>query len=272
MTQPRIGACITLPHFNGLRDWLFDQDRPIEMQDFVQPDVIMNETTELVAQWQTALKGHTGPRGIHGPFYGLDVSNPDPEIRAVVQKRLIKGVEIAAALQADLMVVHSPFNFWHVLNYANYEFLRPALMEASIDCLTPVLASAQTHGVTLALENIDDTNPADRADLADQINHPLLRLSVDTGHADLAHGNYGAPPVVDALSHAGDRLAHVHLQDVDGYADRHWHPGDGRIPWRPVIECLEQHPGDPRLLLEIRSRMERIPQTAAWLEGFFTPA
>jgi sugar phosphate isomerase/epimerase len=268
MPLPTIGACVTLNAFDTLRDWALSQNRPLEIQDFVHADVISGDTADLIAKWQLALKGHDGQRGIHGPFFGLDLSNPDAEIRAIVQKRLIKGIEIAAALQADLMVVHSPFNYWHVLNYANYDFLRPALMEACVDCLSPVLASAQTHGVTLALENIDDTNPADRADLADMIDHPRLRLSVDTGHADLAHANYGAPPVIDVLGSAGARLAHVHLQDVDGHADRHWHPGDGRIAWRPVMECLEQHAGAPRLLLEVRDRMDRVPETAAWLERF----
>lgn len=266
MTRMIIGAAIVLKHFDILRDWIFDQNRPLEMQDFVAPDVIAGDTADLVAAWKSQLDGHKGPRGIHGPFFGLDLSNPDRDIRSIIQKRLIKGIEIAASLDADLMVVHSPFNYWHVLNYTNYAHLRPALMEACADCLAPALAAAQTHGVTLALENIDDTNPADRAELADMIDHPRLRLSVDTGHADLAHSKYGAPPVVDVLAQAGARLAHVHLQDVDGHADRHWHPGDGRISWRPVIEQLHQSKGDPRIVLEVRYDMHRHAQTAAWLE------
>lgn len=271
MPLPTIGACVTVTTMPSLRDWAFAGNRPLEIQDFVQADVIAGDPSALIATWQGLLAGHGGPRGIHGPFFGLDLSNPDAEIRAIVRKRLIKGVEIAAALQADLMVVHSPFNFWHRLNYTNYAFLRPALMAACCDCLAPVLDSARTHGVTIALENIDDTDPADRADLADMMDHPCLRLSVDTGHADLAHANYGAPPVVDVLVEADKRLAHVHLQDVDGHADRHWHPGDGRIAWRPVIDCLQQHVGQPRLLLEVRNRPDRIPETAAWLERLGDP-
>lgn len=267
MTKPTIGAAIVLRHFDILRDWLFEQDRPVEIQDFVSPEVIAADTSELVAVWKTQLNGHKGPRGIHGPFFGLDLSNPDTEIRRIIQTRLIKGVEIAASLDADLMVVHSPFNYWHALNYTNYTHLRPALMEACADCLVPVLSAAQTHGVTLVLENIDDTNPSDRADLADMINHPRLRLSVDTGHAELAHCNYGAPPVVDTLVQAGARLAHVHLQDVDGHADRHWHPGNGRICWRPVMQQIHHSIGAPRVVLEVRDNMHQLAQTAVWLEN-----
>lgn len=267
MPLPPLGAAVQLRHMDTLRDWLFDAGRPLEIQEFVTPEVISGDTSELVADWQKLLADHKGARGIHGPFFGLDLSNPDAAIRAIVQERLIKGVEIAAALNADMMVIHSPFNFWHVLNYTNYATLRDTLMQASADCLSPVLARAQAEGVTIVLENIDDTSTADRADLADMLDHPRFRLSVDTGHADLAHNNYGAPPVVDFLAHAGNRLAHVHLQDVDGHADRHWHPGDGRINWHPVMDLLAACDPAPRLILEVRNNLHRLPQTAAMLEG-----
>lgn len=267
MPLPSIGAAIKIGDLPVLRDWLFQADRPIEIQDFVGADVIAGDTSDLVARYKTALDGHTGPRGIHGPFFGLDLSNPDRDIRAVVQKRLIAGIEIAAALDADMMVVHSPFTFWHVLNYTNYSFMRETVMEDCVACLTPVLARAAAEGVLLVLENIDDTAPADRADLVARLSHPQFKLSVDTGHADLAHGNYGAPPVVDVIAHAGDMLAHVHLQDVDGHADRHWHPGDGRINWRPVMQKLAASDKPPRLLLEVRHNTADMPKTADWLSG-----
>ncbi|MFP4303816.1 MAG: sugar phosphate isomerase/epimerase family protein [Rhodosalinus sp.] len=262
MPLPTIGAAVRLGDFDGLQDWIVAADRPIEIQDFVGADVIAGDVSELVAAWRARLEGHRGPRGIHGPFFGLDLSNPDREIRAIIRARLSKGVEIAARLGADLMVVHSPFNFWHRLNYTNYSFLRTGLMEACADCLAPVLDRAATEGVTLVLENIDDTDPADRGDLVARIGHANLKLSVDTGHADLAHANYGAPPVIDVLAAAGSALAHVHLQDVDGHADRHWHPGDGRINWRPVMEHLAAPEHPARLILEVRANLHRLPETA----------
>lgn len=267
MSLPVIGAAVPLREMDALRPWLFEADRPIEIQDFVGPDVIAGDVSALVADWKKALDGHKGPRGIHGPFFGLDLSNPDEDIRAVIQKRLITGVDIAARLGADVMVVHSPFNFWHTLNYTNYRYLREALMDACAACMMPVLARAADEGVTVVLENIDDTAPADRRDLVQRLDHPRFRLSIDTGHADLAHSNYGAPPVVDFLAHAGDLLAHVHLQDVDGHADRHWHPGDGRIAWRPVMTHLAAMAAPARLILEVRHNLHRLPATAAMLEG-----
>lgn len=267
MELPRLGVATRYPTLEMLRDWIFDHDRTIEIQDFVFPDVIAGDTAPMVETYRKALDGHAGLRGIHGPFFGLDLSNPDREIREIIQRRFLKSLEIAEALGATQMVIHSPFNFWHTLNYMNYPDIRRSLFDASADCLQPVLERASETGCTLVLENIDDTAPADRFDLAAEIDHPNLKLSIDTGHAELAHQNYGAPPLVDFIAAAEGRLDHVHLQDVDGHADRHWHPGEGCILWAPVFAALRAVESKPRLVLEVRSDLERLPQSVARLEA-----
>lgn len=267
MTLPVLGVALAHPRFAPLRDWIFGADRAIEIQDFVAPDVIGGDCDALIEAWRAALQGHRGLRGIHGPFFGLDISAPDPEIRAVVQRRLIRGIEIAEALGGTHMVVHSPFTYWHTLNYRNYSTLRDSIFGAAVECLAPVLARAADAGCTVMLENIDDTDPADRTDLVAAIDHPNLMVSLDTGHAELAHGRYGAPPVVDFIAASAGRLGHVHLQDADGFADRHWHPGEGRIPWAPVFEALAACQTAPRLILEVNRGTERLPATVAALQA-----
>ncbi|MFC2969502.1 sugar phosphate isomerase/epimerase family protein [Acidimangrovimonas pyrenivorans] len=267
MPLPLLGTAIRRPDLDTLRDWIFDAGRAIEIQDFVMPEVIAGDTSELVADYRTALEGHEGPRGIHGPFFGLDLANPDAEIRAVIQRRLLKGLEIAEALGATHMVVHSPFTYWHVLNRDNYAALHGQMLDAIAACLAPVLTRADAVGCTLMLENIDDTDPAHRIEAIRRIGHPRLKASLDTGHAELAHGRYNAPPVVDFIARAGDALGHVHLQDADGHADRHWHPGEGRVPWAAVFTALDRLPARPRLILEVRDRPERLPETVRRLEA-----
>ncbi|KFE34211.1 sugar phosphate isomerase/epimerase family protein [Thioclava atlantica] len=267
MTLPLLGAAIRRHDLDILRDWIFEPGRAIEIQDFVFPEVIAGDPGDLIASYKVALEGHRGRRGIHGPFFGLDLSNPDREIRAVVRKRLLKGLEIVEALGGSHMVVHSPFTYWHVLNRDNYPTVHDQMVEAMADCLDPVLARAEDTGCTLMLENIDDTDPSARVEAVARIDHPNLMVSIDTGHAELAHGRYGAPPVVDFIAQAGVRLGHVHLQDADGYADRHWHPGEGRILWPAVFAQIAQLPKMPRLILEVRNRLERLPATVRALEA-----
>lgn len=267
MDLPYLGTALTFDALEGLKDWIFEADRAIEIQDFVFPDVITGDTGALVERYRAALDGHKGERGIHGPFFGLDISNPDAEICSIVQKRFLKGLEIAEGLGATHMVIHSPFTYWHVLNAANYPKIRSDMFAASAECLAPVLERAKEIGCVLMLENIDDTDPATRVDLVAEIDHPALKVSIDTGHAELAFGRYNAPPVVDFIAAAGNWLGHVHLQDADGYADRHWHPGEGNIPWAPVFAALSRLDARPRLILEVRDRHHLLPQTVKRLEA-----
>lgn len=57
------------------RDWLFDDAREIEFQDFMTLASLTTELDDRVAAAQAALDGHSGLRGIHGPFEGLDIDN-----------------------------------------------------------------------------------------------------------------------------------------------------------------------------------------------------
>ena len=64
---------------------------------------------------------------------------------------------------------------------------------------------------------------------------------------------------------AGDALAHVHLQDTDGYADRHWPPGEGNLSWRAIFRALGRLASRPRLIIEVRDQTN-IRAGAAYLE------
>ena len=267
MTLPLLGTAVTLNTFPAIKDWVCGPGRAIEIQDFCAIGVLERDPSDMIAAWKPLLDGHTGPRGIHGPFFGLDIATHDTEVRGIVQKRMLHALDVATALGADLMVIHSPFNHWHQLNRMNYPDVYPSLMDCSAACLAPVLARAADTGCTLVLENCDDTDPFARVDLVRRVDHPNLKVSLDTGHADICHGRYDAPHVVDYIAAAAGSLGHVHLQDVDGYADRHWHPGDGRIAWTPVFAAIRALAQTPRLTLEVRRDPHRLPATVARLEA-----
>ncbi len=74
--------------------------------------------------------------------------------------------------------------------------------------------------------------------LAKSFDSPFVMVSIDTGHANYAHGSTDGPPVDYFVHAAGNLLAHVHLQDTDGHADRHWKPGEGNISWVEVFRAL----------------------------------
>jgi sugar phosphate isomerase/epimerase len=263
---PMIGAALGLDALQRHRDWLLAGQRDVELQCFHDAAVLDGDIAPVVARARALLDGHEGRLGIHGPFWGFRLDSHDPEIRAVVQRRLLQGLAAAQAVGATQMVVHSPVTTWdHNGHHAN-PAERARQFARVHETLRPVVARAADAGIVLVIENIEDKDPHARVELARSFGSDAVGVSLDTGHAHYAHMSTGAPPV-DAYVHAaGDLLAHVHVQDNDGFADRHWHPGEGSIHWRAVFAALARLPQAPRLVLEVKDQ-EGLMAGARYLEG-----
>jgi sugar phosphate isomerase/epimerase len=151
------------------------------------------------------------------------------------------------------MVIHSPFTTWDHNNLDLYPDNRANIVERVKATLAEVIARAENIGCEIVIENIEDKDPRDRVRLAKALESAKVRVSLDTGHANYAHISTGAPPVDYYVETAGDMLTHVHLQDTDGFADRHWAPGEGNIPWVAVFRALGRLTSNPRLILELRN-------------------
>ncbi|MEM7722667.1 MAG: TIM barrel protein [Pseudomonadota bacterium] len=267
----QIGAALTVDALPTYRDWLIEGQRDLEIQDFLQPEALLGDWRARVAAAKTQLDGFEGRLGIHGPFYDLPLDIKDPELAPILSRRMVTAVEAAAALGATQMVVHSPYKTWDWYNFGNNPRVgnAPSAAEDTIariqTNLRDAVALAESHGVTLVIENIEDIDPSWRRELAQSFGSDHVRLSIDTGHAHYAHCATGAPPVDYFVTDAGAMLAHVHLQDADGFADRHWPPGRGTVNWHAVFRAIAALPQRPHLVLELRHAAD-IPAAMAYLE------
>ncbi|KUM24358.1 sugar phosphate isomerase [Mesorhizobium loti] len=261
---PVLGAAMTLDDVEIHRDWLFERQRDLELQSFVDASVLNGDWTPLAARARKLLDGHRGRLGIHGPFWGLTIASADPDVRDVVSRRHVQGIEVCAAIGATQMVVHSPYTTWSYNNLDNNPSDRGKIVERCHLTLRDAVKRAEDIGCTIVIENIEDKDPYIRVGLADSFGSAAVAVSLDTGHAYYAHGSTGAPPVDYYVNAAGNRLQHVHLQDGDGYADRHWSLGEGTIQWRSVFAALTKLESNPRLIIEIKDKA-KIPASAAYL-------
>ncbi|MDJ0387565.1 sugar phosphate isomerase/epimerase family protein [Roseomonas sp. E05] len=250
--RPLLGAALPLEGLRMHRGWILERQRDLELQDFYAPEVLDGDWQPLAEQIKALLDGHRGRLGLHGPFLGFRLDSEDPEIRAVVARRMDQALDVCAALGVTQMVVHSPYTTWSHNNLDNTPGARERLVERVHLTLRRAVARAEAMGCVLVIENIEDKDPHARVALAASFNSPAVRVSLDTGHAHYAHGSTGAPPVDYYVHAAGDALQHVHLQDADGFADRHWHPGEGTVRWEAVFAALAALTSDPRLILEVR--------------------
>jgi len=258
-SRPIIGAALDHSSLASHRDWLLEAPRDLELQAFVNAEVLDGDWSGLAAETVSLLDGHEGRRGIHGPFWGFTIASFEPEVRKIVARRFQQALDVCAAVKGTHVVIHSPFTTWGYNHRGLYPDIEERMLDAARDTLSAVLARAEDMGVTFMLENIEDIEPADRANLCAALDWQSLELSVDTGHAHYAHGSTAAPPVDFFIRMAGARLGHVHLQDADGFADRHWQIGHGTILWPPVFAAIAQTGATPRLILELRDKAGVIP-------------
>ncbi len=264
--RPVLGAALSLQSLPLHRDWLLSRQRDLEIQDFVRANILDGDWRETASAVKKLLDGYSGRLGIHGPFWGFKIDSQDPLIRKAVTARLLQGLEIAEFLGASQMVIHSPFTTWDYNNLDLYPDSREALLERVRMTLADVIARAENTGCEIVIENIEDKDPHARVQLARALASGQVRVSLDTGHAHYAHGSTGAPPVDYYVGAAGDLLTHVHLQDADGFADRHWAPGEGTICWSAVFRALSGLSSNPRLIFELRDHAT-VLNGAAYLEG-----
>ncbi|MEM1342079.1 MAG: sugar phosphate isomerase/epimerase family protein [Pseudomonadota bacterium] len=268
----RIGAALTVDELPNYLDWLIDGQRDLELQDFLRPECLLGDWRDLVQQAKAQLEEFDGRLGIHGPFYDLPLDIKDPELAPILSRRMVTAVEAAAALGARQMVMHSPYKTWDWYNFGNNPRVGTTASAAEatiarvIANLSDALALAEAHGVTLVIENIEDIDPSWRRDLAESFGSDHVRLSIDTGHAHYAHCATGAPPVDYFVTDAGALLSHVHLQDADGFADRHWAPGRGTVNWHAVFRAIQALPQRPHLVLELRDAGD-IPAAMDYLKS-----
>lgn len=249
-----LGAALMISDLAEHLDWLHADKRDLEVQDFFQFNLLDGDWQTLVKQAQELLKDYPGRVGIHGPFWGLNLANPDPLVRQVVSKRLEQGLDIAEALNASHMVIHSPIEPWqhrHMVNNASQKAATVAVLRQTLE---KPLAKAASIGCILVMENIMDLDPRLQLDLIKALDSDYLRMSIDVGHAFCMHMQHGAPPPDQFISEAGSYVEHVHLQDSDGYLDRHWAPGTGKIQWNAIVEELQKLTQNPRLILELKDR------------------
>ena len=113
---PILGAALNIRSLETHHALILEKQRDLELQDFWPAEVLNGDWMTLVERARSLLKSHTGRLGIHGPFWGFTLDARDIEVREIVRKRLLQGLEICEALGATHMVLHSPYSTWDFNN------------------------------------------------------------------------------------------------------------------------------------------------------------
>lgn len=144
-----------------------------------------------------------------------------------------RSIEAAAYLGIPNIVVHAG----HVKDITKAENFRLNKI-----FYNEILEVAEKSGILVLTENFNKMgienyywpdNANDICELVDYINHPLLKLCWDTGHA-----NQQPLPQYNALKLLGNRVAALHVQDNLGFLDDHIMPFLGTLNVDSLMQGL----------------------------------
>ncbi|MCJ7773974.1 MAG: sugar phosphate isomerase/epimerase [Desulfobacterales bacterium] len=169
------------------------------------------------------------PASVHCFFFanlGHDVADKNPDIRKraiEINKVLFQG---AKDIGAKYVVTH--LYGWDVEGRSEDE-----TMTLAKEVILDYLPEAERTGIKIAIENLFKSWAVKHINqLIDEIDHPLLGICLDTGHAAV----YG--DVEKELRLCGNRLIGLHIHDNHFIKDEHFVPFRGKIDWKAFTSAL----------------------------------
>jgi D-psicose/D-tagatose/L-ribulose 3-epimerase len=161
-----------------------------------------------------------------------NIASPDSKIRAAGLDRLKWSIDMAAALNAEVICgpIHSAFAYFTRQPPSSDE------IKWSVEMLQKAGEYAHQAGIILAPEALNRfecylvNTMGGLKELLDAVNHQNVGAIYDTHHANMEEKNQGA-----AIHQIKDHLKHVHVSENDRGT-----PGKGAIDWDSVFTALKE--------------------------------
>jgi len=155
--------------------------------------------------------------------------------------KLERSAEMAAAVGAEVVVVHPPFR-WQKEYAANF--------------VNGIAALEESTGIAFAVENMYPWRASSRRGVEmylpgwDPSQEPYANTTIDLSHAAIA-----ASDPIEMADRLGERLRHVHLTDGTGSAkDEHLVPGRGSVGAAEFLQHLARVGFAGEIVVEINTR------------------
>lgn len=218
----------------------------LELMQFAMPDTLDGDWQREVERYRHLLRGLRGPLTLHGPFIDTVSGSPDARINAIAMDRYRHAIDIAAELDAEIVVFHA--NFIGSLRNSTY---REGWLRRNIDFWAEMAEYATECGRVITLENMWEYDPAILSDLLQAVDHPALMACLDVGHAHLfGDDEYSLADWITALK---PWLVHTHMNNNDGRVDEH-HGFDwvgGVLDYRRILPQFRALTPPPKIVLEM---------------------
>jgi sugar phosphate isomerase/epimerase len=199
-------------------------------------------------------------RTVHAAFgSALDPSSPDPAMRAAGIEAFRAALDLAARMQARIVVVHASAE--PIPDEARAA--RSAEAKRSIRIMADIAGGA---GCRIAVELLPRSCLGNSAQellaLLEDADPSTAGVCLDTNHL---MADFAALP--DAVRSLGTRLMALHCSDYDGVDEKHWPPLRGVIDWPAFLAALQNVGFRGPLNYEATLDGETPAERLAFLEG-----
>ncbi len=174
---------------------------------------------------------------------GHDMADANPEIRKKAIMLNLGVFDAAVKIGARYVVVH--------LYNENIKRTEGEALFYAREALKQLIPKAEKTGVLIAIENqFPDWTITQINQLLDEMDHPLLGICLDTGHAALYSTAH------EELARCGNRLLGFHIHDNWLKEDDHLAPFRGKIDWQAFGAALLKNGYEGPLMYESFNRKE----------------
>ena len=222
---------------------LLEKNIGVELQGYGLRGVRSPEQWDQVFQQHKAFRARfDGYLAVHGPFIGVSYCHDDHLFRAAVRKRMDRTYHMAKELGANILILHSGLHS-DVRKFEIY----PEWIQITASYWKNEIQRYANEGITVVLENIVDDTPEFLVRVHDEVDHPNLKLCLDTGHV-----NVWAKSRIDEWIEAfGDRIGHVHVHNNNGLSDQHKGIHEGTLDLEAVLQEIVKVAPETNLSMEI---------------------
>lgn len=167
---------------------------------------------------------------LHGPFTEIIPAAIDHKAREFAMERLEQSYQVASAVGAESMIVHT--------GYIPFMYFKEWQAEKSAIFWQKFIAD-KSPDFRLYVENVLEDEPYMLADMMQQIEDPRIGICLDVGHA-LAAG-HSTVPIETWIEVLGQYIGHFHIHNNCGDSDSHSPLGQGLLDFRSIFAAAEAH-------------------------------
>ena len=215
----------------------------LELQEFSNnPNLLDGAWRQQVQRYRKALSGFSGELALHGAYLDLVPGSPDRRVADLARDRFRDSLLIAAELGAHIANFHT--NYLPLIDDPGY---LPGWIERQAIFWRELAAEAGPMGITLALENMWETDPNILRSVLDATESPFARACIDVGHAWV----YSRISLANWIETLEPYLVYAHLHNTDGQRDVHLPFSSGVLDMHSVLAQLRHLAAPPALCLEL---------------------